>query len=265
MISGIGTGMWKLTESVSGYSDDYFTKYFEDSYPETKYPGLSALVGSGLSLGYTTALATEENGLPDVVITKITDFGDYGMSGTASLTIRNPKLVSLTVKKIDEDQTNGLVPLSGAVFQVEYQPFASIQGPQMVGNSWTVVKDGSGNEQFTTGAEGTFTLSGQQPGIYRITELKAPSGYEKIENETVMLVALTGGLDITEVKTADSTTIPVSEKEAELTFENRKLTSLEISKELTGLKLRKGLRNPLPLRYMKAKRQKTQWEREPFK
>lgn len=57
-----------------------------------------------------------------------------------------------------------------------------------------------------------------------------------------MLVALTGGLDITEVKTADSTTIPVSKKEteAELTFENRKLTSLEISKELTGLPLPKG-------------------------
>ena len=242
VISGIGTGTWKLTESVSGYSDDYFTKYFEDSYPETEYPGLSALVGSGLSLGYTTALTTEENGLPDVVITKITDFGDYGLTGTASLTIRNPKLVSLTVKKIDEDQTKGEVLLSGARFQVEYQPFASIQGSQTAGDSWTVVKDGSGKAQFTTGADGTFTLSGQQPGIYRITELQAPSGYEKIENETVMLVALTGGLDITEVKTADSTTIPVSKKEteAELTFENRKLTSLEISKELTGLPLPKG-------------------------
>ena len=82
-------------------------------------------------------------------------------------TVTNAKLEgSITIKKRNADET----PLSGAEFQLEVYDEAS--------STW--VSSGIANQ--TTGADGNAKFEHLVPGKYRLTEVKAPAGYNLLNS-----------------------------------------------------------------------------------
>lgn len=85
----------------------------------------------------------------------------------------------LTVNKVDDDGQEGN-PLAGAVFQLyklnaetgEYEAYGPVKG----------VKDGS---------DSTFVWKGLDDGMYKLREVEAPSGYNKLENDLEFTVSAT--------------------------------------------------------------------------
>lgn len=218
VLSGIASGTYRLTESGTGYTSAYLAQYIEETYP-----GLTDMVGTaGIRLGYTTEVSADGK---DVVITDIKNLDDYGVRGDLTLTIQNPKNGSLTVRKVNEEDPAEMLD---AEFKIERQYFDILEGTYTVDNDWTTVY-----ENYATGDDGVFTLDDLSPGVYRITETKAPEGFEMIEGGTSRIIAITGGMDIT-VVTADGS-VPTYKDNAELTFENRKLAGITVNKLLDGL------------------------------
>ena len=87
-------------------------------------------------------------------------------SGEAqTLTFLNSPKGSLTIRKVDAltDQ-----PLSGAEFRV-----TSVNGEPVADNEGRT----SSNGIFHTDTNGQFTIVNLQPGVYTVTETKAPTGY----------------------------------------------------------------------------------------
>ncbi len=229
-IENIVSGTYKLSESGSGIIQDYFAQWFQETYKDEAYKGLGKFPTDGIQLGYTTA---RKDG--DTVITAIYDLASYGVD-SLELTAQNPLPVALTVKKVDEQDHEKA--LKGAKFQVEYQAFSGLSGDvAMTDGTWEPVEDAK-----ETGEDGTFTLTGQKPGLYRITETDPPEGYEKTE-AAAKLIALTGGLKITSVTYGGEKVTTVTGTgegagaKAEVTFENRKLVDLTITKKTEGLDL----------------------------
>ena len=229
-IQNITSGVYQLSESGSGISTEYLSKYFQEAYGAEKYNGLASFpTSTGVQLGYTT-----RHSEGDTILTGIYDLAYYGISSDLELAVKNPRLVELTVKKVDE-QDHGTV-LQGATFKVERQAFSGISGNlTMTGGTWIKVEASK-----ATGENGTFTLTGLQPGLYRITELNPRQGYEKTD-VTTQLIAVTGGMDISSL-TYDNEKVTLvtgvgegDGKEAIVTFENRKLVNLNITKEISGL------------------------------
>ena len=229
-IQNITSGFYQLSESGSGISTEYLSKYFQETYGAGIYKGLASFpTSTGVQLGYTT-----RHSEGDTILTGIYDQAYYGISSDVELAVENPRLVELTVKKVDEQDHNTV--LEGATFKVERQAFSGISGNLiMTGGTWIRVEASK-----ATGENGTFTLTGLQPGLYRITELNPRQDYEKTD-VTTQLIAVTGGMDITSV-TYDNEKVTLATgvgegdgKEAIVTFENRKLVNLNITKEITGL------------------------------
>lgn len=222
VLTDIASGKYRLTESGSGYTSAYLTQYMKQTYP-----GLENLVGTaGIELGYTTAVSADGK---DVVITDIKNLDDYGVTGDLTLTIQNPKTGSLTVRKVNKEDTAEMLD---AEFKIERQYFDTLSGKYTVDNEWDTIY-----ENYATGDDGVFTLNNLSPGVYRITETKAPEGFEMIEGEISRIIAIKGGMNITSVVTAEGGNVPIYEGngDAELTFKNRKLAGITVNKLLDGL------------------------------
>lgn len=127
--------------------------------------------GDEIFLGYET---TQQGN--DVVITNKVDLSDYGITDRV-LKIRDPAKGSLTLKK--EDAQTG-EKLAGATFRVEYTLFRnwdekeSFTDETLAACSWIT----AANPTAATDANGTVTVAGLEPGIYKITEVTPPNGYK---------------------------------------------------------------------------------------
>ena len=82
-----------------------------------------------------------------------------------TLTFLNSPKGSLTIRKLDSLTEQ---PLSGAEFRV-----TSVNGEPVADNEGRT----SSNGIFRTDANGQFTIANLQPGVYTVTETKAPEGY----------------------------------------------------------------------------------------
>lgn len=111
-----------------------------------------------------------------MVITNKVDLSDYGITDRV-LKIRDPAKGSLTLKK--EDAQTG-EKLAGATFRVEYTLFRnwdeqeSFTDETLAAINWTA----AANPTAATDANGTVTVAGLEPGIYKITEVTPPNGYK---------------------------------------------------------------------------------------
>lgn len=141
--------------------------------------------GDGIFLGYET---TQQGN--DVVITNKVDLSDYGITDRV-LKIRDPAKGSLTLKK--EDAQTG-EKLAGATFRVEYTLFRnwdekeSFTDETLAACNWIT----AANPTAATDANGTVTVAGLEPGIYKITEVTPPNGYKA--DPTPRYVVVTGGM-----------------------------------------------------------------------
>ncbi len=228
--NNIGTGHYLLSETTpaSGYTNSYFTKYVQ-----TEYSSIASIVdtkGAGLFLGYETSQEEGENGT-SVIVTSKKDLAFYGITSqnTIDLNITNPKKVSFDIQKQDAD--NNATKLSGATFQVEYMSFNAVEGTVSVNSSgsWAnkgTVTTGDGNNETTLGVA---TFENGDPGIYRIKETGAPSGYD-LTDAGPKYIAMTGGLPITEVK-VDGSRIKIDD-DTEMAFKDDKQVSLNITKKI---------------------------------
>lgn len=230
-LENIGTGTYKLTETAtSGYVDSYFSKYFAAAYSDTAtYKNLNELVnGNGIFLGYKTSLKAGEFGT-SVQVEQVTDISDYGIDTEdgVTVTVKNPEDISFSIRKADAD--TGAYK-NGAQFKVEYLPFDTLSGEITVTSA--LVKWQDKGTKTTAGTEGVTqglaTVTGE-PGIYRITETKAPDGYD-ITSTQPQYVAMTGGLDIKRV-TVDGTEIRKDTNDP-LEFEDDQQVSLTVTKTI---------------------------------
>lgn len=222
----ITTGTYYLQEeNGAGYSAAYLSQYFKEYYKDT---GLVDFVEKkvGLKLGYEYGVDPDSK---ERTITAVKDLTSYGLEKDSTLTIRNPQLVSFTIKKTDE-QNN---PLTGAEFTVHYLPFDVFSGSfEIAGktNRWE-------KKTYTVeDASGELKLTGLDPGVYYIEETKAPTDkYDKAEEGK--LLVLTGGMSVQitlngealpaeQVKTGDAT------ENIMVTFVNPKKASLTITKKV---------------------------------
>ena len=125
-----------------------------------------------------------------MVITNKVDLSDYGITDQI-LKIRDPAKGSLTLKK--EDAKTG-EKLAGATFRVEYTLFRnwdekeSFTDETLAACSWIT----AANPTAATDANGTVTVAGLEPGIYKITEVTPPNGYKA--DPTPRYVVVTGGM-----------------------------------------------------------------------
>lgn len=228
----VGTGTYKLTETATDeYVGSYFSKYFQETYSGEAYDNdnggsgnLNDLVnGGGIFLGYDTSLKAGWFGT-SVQVTKVTDISNYGIDTKKDvvLTVQNPAKVSFTIQKKDADTEKAL---PGAQFKVEYLPFDKTSGDITVSSTATWQE----KETVTTkGEDGLATVSGE-PGIYRITETSAPTGYDITSTEP-QYVAMTGGLKITSV-TVGETNVDLDTDQA-LKFEDDQQVSLKVTKTI---------------------------------
>lgn len=223
----VGTGVYILSESAgSEYSNSYLSKYFQSAYADEKYTyGTYALkdfatTGKGIFLGYTTKVRDGQ-----VVVTDSINLDDYGITDLA-LKVENPLLGSLTILKTDKvtgDAVTSDEETEPAVFKVEYKAFNTWSGKETVSDiGWNEKKN-----DLTTDADGKATLEDLQPGVYKITETKAPTGYDLVT--TPQYVVLTGGMG----KTVTITGKTVADEDAasvEVTFADPKQVSLTVEK-----------------------------------
>ena len=223
--SNLGTGTYKLTEAIANgtaLTDDYLVKYFTEKYPNA----VNLVNGTGLKLGYDKSKSTETS---DVTITGISTPEDYGLTG--EITIANPPLVSLTLEK--EDVDNAATKLN-AGFTVYYQAFDSwsshtVQPYGAEGASWTQVGT------YTTGSDGTETISDQNPGVYYVVETTPPDGYAK--DAKSKYVVLKGGMNInvdTDAVSKDTNVelVTGTDGSATMIFKDTKLGTLTVKKDI---------------------------------
>lgn len=218
-IENIGSGTYVLSETkaASGYSSAYLETYMQSTYASGYEQGGYRLAefatsGKGIYLGLQTSL---KNG--DVVVDKVIDLNEYGIQGL-QLQLQDPALCALTIIKQDR-QTSA--PLIGAQFKLEYQAFQSWKGEESIQDSgWT--QKGT----YSTEAGGSVQVNNLEPGIYKVTEITAPQGYDL--SAEPQYVVLTGDLE---------KTVTLEEKEIEtdsqsLTFQNPAKVSLTVKKKI---------------------------------
>lgn len=228
--TNLDSGNYVLSESIdtnSSYSDNYFTKQFKQTYSNNS--DIQNLVNSGgLYLGYTTAQSIFTNGSAGVMITEKNDLKSYIKTGNVEVQVKNPAKGSMIIQKVaahDDD-----LGLSGATFTVSYKAFDKVDGTEIALLSNASNAFGS-PKQYTTDTDGIITITGMEPGVYKIEETSAPSGYEKTPD--VRYVVITGGLGIGKV-TVDGKEIYQYKTQVKdnQTFTNKKLVSLTVNKKI---------------------------------
>lgn len=108
------------------------------------------------------------------MVTNKVDLNDYQMQDPLMLTVQDPALGSLTITKTDAQKPGETLP--GATFTLAYKPFSTWSQAEAAeftddGTGWTVKVA----ETAQTGEGGTVTVHNLEPGIYKITEKKAPT------------------------------------------------------------------------------------------
>lgn len=234
-VTGIGSGVYTLSETVpAGYSANYLDAYLRETYgtghtanltdftntASTSYD-LADFAGDGIFLGYETKLENNQ-----VIVTNDVTLADYKVSNL-TLGVKNPALSSLTLQKQDKDTKAGV---AGAQFTVYYKPFASWSGEESWDNEETLLAatDWETVGTYTTAGEnGTVQLTGLQPGLYRVVETKAPTGYDLTAEP--QYVVLTGGMNKT-------VTVPgltfQKDPTSPLVFEDAAQVSLTVTKKV---------------------------------
>ncbi|OUQ48606.1 Spy0128 family protein [Lachnoclostridium sp. An118] len=220
-LEGIGTGTYKLTETGSQtHSGSYFSEYFEATYGGK---ALNNLVnGDGLFLGYTVQSEPEPGEKSGLIVTEKKDLSSYGLDAGLSLDIENPRKGGFTIQKTDK-LTNG--PLKEAQFQVSHQKFTGWGGDQaFTDTGW------SEPVTYTTDEDGTCQVTGQEPGLYRIKETKAPGGYD-ITDSAFRYFVITGGMDIGTV-TLGAQEVTMKDPKESLAFKDSKQVHLTVTKKI---------------------------------
>ena len=152
-----------------------------------------------------------------MVVSSIVDLKDYGLDDLL-LEVVNPELCELILQKTDSIETEK--GLKGATFQVMYKPFSQWSGEETVADTgWKNV--GS----YTTGEDGTVAVDDLEPGVYRVTETKAPDGYDL--SGGAQYVVLTGGLE-----KAVTVAGRQLENDRPLTFRNAQKITLTVEKKV---------------------------------
>lgn len=221
-LTGISSGSYYLSESGSDtYSAQYLGAYIKENYPA--YADL-ADSSKGYFFGYDSAAS--EHG-DDVVITEIHNVGDL------PLEIRDPEKGSLTVEKVDAQETTK--KLSGAKFMLYYQPFTVFSGTYSI----QAVSDGKADlsqttlwkpvdTEKTTGQNGTITWDELDPGVYYLEETAEPDGYDKDSEGKFAVV--NGGMEVT-VKLGDTNIEAVS---GPIQFTNTSKAVLKVKKTIAA-------------------------------
>ena len=138
--------------------------------------------------------------------------------------------------------------MSGAQFEIQRLDFENC-GILESGKNVTITGIESGWQEigtFATGTDGTYTYAEGEPGIYRVTEVQAPDGYD-ITDAGPEYLALTGGLDIDSVtlqKDEDSTEsilvqvtgnkVQDDEQVMDFTFQDKKKVTLTLKKDVAN-------------------------------
>ena len=214
---GIGTGVYRLAETAaaSGHSKAYLHPYFQSAYGTGhQYASyrLADFASKGIFLGFETELKDNQ-----MVVSNIVDLKDYGLDDLL-LEVVNPELCELILQKTDSIETEK--GLKGATFQVVYKPFSQWSGEETVADTgWKNV--GS----YTTGEDGTVAVDDLEPGVYRVTETKAPDGYDL--SGGAQYVVLTGGLE-----KAVTVAGRQLENDRPLTFRNAQKITLTVEKKV---------------------------------
>lgn len=227
-LNNIGTGVYTISETATGasYSTKYFAQYLEEMNKDTdpvtvdgKTYQLSKFASEGIFFGYSSSF-TGSAYEGEMIVTAMTTLNDYTDKADLTLEVQNPALCSLTITKQDAQATD--TKLAGAQFKLEYQSFDSWNQNETITatDSWQTVKE---NQQTT--ADGTVTISNLEPGIYKVTETKAPDDYSL--DSTPQYVVLTGGMSKTVTMNEESIT-----SEPSLTFGDYKLVDLTITKTI---------------------------------
>lgn len=217
--TGVMTGNYWMQESAgtTNYSAEYFQKYLASI-------GLSDLgnKSAGIFLGYDKSVV---NG--DAVISAIKNFTSYQTGG---LTVKNPSLVNLTVKKVDAENPNAENGLSGAGFELYWIPFDNFDSHTF--DSSAVGKKVDKQPEETNGI---YTWNGLQPGVYRIHETKAPEGYDFDEDNADTWVIIKGKMNVTITGAESITTIEgTSNANAPVIIENKENATLKIKKNVVA-------------------------------
>ena len=192
--TAIDSGTYYLTESGSGYSISFLTKYLTGIADQD---GVSADIakfvpsGAGIELGITTGI---KDGEP--MVTAVKKLSDYGFDGT--LTVKNPKLGSLTIQKKDAKNAATATGFEGTEFTIYRKLFTSMTNSAEIGagnlDTSSLPEGWKFYKTVSTGDNGTVTEDNLEPGIYYIVETKAPTGY--MLNGEGQYTVITGGLNV---------------------------------------------------------------------
>lgn len=252
-IDNIGSGVYVLSEVTApdGYSNAYLKEYLASAYADGHSYGSYSLKdfatgGKGIWLGFVT----EQHG-NDVVVTDVVDLSDYGVNDL-QLKIKNPALSSIKIIKTD-NLTD--VPLDGAVFQVEYKAFTSWDEQNTITDDgkWTLI----GKDYTTAGGAGaSVTVSGLKPGIYKITEITPPAGYDLTGGP--QYVVLTGGMDKTVNITGQQ--VITDPGDAGVTFANPQQVSLTVEKKIISGDLTVGEEHEITFNLYEEKDDADPWK-----
>ena len=127
--TAIDSGTYYLTESGSGYSISFLSKYLTGIAGQD---GVSADIakfvpsGAGIELGITTGI---KDGEP--MVTAVKELSDYGFDG--ALTVKNPKLGSLTIQKKDAKNADTTTGFEGTEFTIYRKLFTSMTDSAVIG------------------------------------------------------------------------------------------------------------------------------------
>ncbi len=248
-IYNIGSGVYVLSEVTApgGYSNAYLKEYLASAYADGYSYGsysLADFATGGIWLGFVT----EQDG-NDVVVTNVVDLSDYGVADL-KLKIENPALGSIKIIKTDNITAVGL---EGAEFTVEYKAFTSWSGNETaaVDGTWTPI-----GSRYKTGTDGSVTVSGLKPGIYRITEVVAPNGYDLTGGPKY--VVLTGGMNKSVTITGQQ--VITDPDEGDIVFANPKQVELTVEKKIISGALTVGEEHEITFNLYEEKHDADPWK-----
>ncbi|HIV22995.1 MAG TPA: Cna B-type domain-containing protein [Candidatus Merdiplasma excrementigallinarum] len=229
--TAIDSGTYYLTESGSGYSISFLTDYLtgiagQDGVSDDIAEFVPS--GEGIELGITTGTKAGEP-----VVTAVKKLSDYGFDGT--LTVKNPKLGSLTIQKKDAKNSATATGFAGTEFTIYRKLFTSMTDSAVIGagnlNTSSLPDGWEFYKTVSTKDNGTATEGNLEPGIYYIVETKAPTGY--MLNGEGQYTVITGGLDVKVEVTEGTDTRYVKENDsyaASFTVADQPKAKLEVTK-----------------------------------
>ena len=163
------------------YEDNTLTILFDDLVTAVAEAGAAATADCTVQVTYEASLTLEALGAGAGGAKVNSTYIVYGPNHDTSITGGTPLYTwALELVKTGEDTDEAL---EGAVFTIQAE------------DGSYVAADGSLTDEaveFTTGADGTISVSGLDSGTYTVTETEAPEGYYAID---AFAVTITAGLD----------------------------------------------------------------------